>query len=58
MDRYAIKHRSGWLACTTWSVERAQSWLARFNPQHYTDKTLRVEDFYIFDTQAKVEVPA
>lgn len=48
-DRYVIRHRSGWIGSYTWSVDRAKSWLAEFDPKEYVDKTLKVEDFFIFD---------
>ena len=47
--RFAIRHKTGWTACLTWSRGRAESWLADFDAQKYTDKTLHVEDFEIVD---------
>lgn len=58
MDRYAIKHRAGWLACETWSIPRAKAWIEAFDAKMYVDKTLRREDFYIVDRLTSKEVPA
>lgn len=49
MDRYVVKHKTGWIACATWSLERAREWIANFDPSYYTDKTLRADDFVIID---------
>lgn len=56
-ERYHVKHRRGWLAFTTWDVERARSWIARFDARMYDDKTLQRDDLYIFDTLTGREVP-
>lgn len=48
MDRFRVYHKKqGWTACLTWSLARAENWIAEFDPRHYTDKTLRAEDFAI-----------
>lgn len=45
---YKIKHKKkGWVACTTWSKERAEKWLKNFDPKKYIDKTLKASDFEI-----------
>lgn len=45
---YKIVHKDGWVAaCNFANIGRATAWLEKFNPQHYTDKTLKVEDFEI-----------
>jgi hypothetical protein len=52
-ERYEIRHETqGWIACLTWSRERADKWLAAFDPRMYDDKTLRSTDFAIVDTLA------
>jgi hypothetical protein len=46
---WRIVHRTqGWIAASGfYSVERAERWLASFNPKMWTDKTLRQADFVI-----------
>ena len=45
---YKIKHKTqGWVACITWSKERAEKWLSKFDPKMYFDKTLKASDFEI-----------
>jgi len=48
MKTYRIVHKTGWLAaCGFYSLERALAWLADFNPDHYVEKGLTVEDFTV-----------
>ena len=57
MDRYKIRHRTqGWIACLTWSPERAAKWLAEFDPRFYTDKALQRTDFVVIDQTTGQEV--
>jgi hypothetical protein len=45
---YCVYHKiQGWVAMITWSPERTQAWLAKFNPSYYIDKTLNAEDFEV-----------
>jgi len=53
VDRFQIRHKTqGWIACFTWSRERADKWLAAFDPSMYDDKTLRSTDFVVTDLLA------
>jgi hypothetical protein len=46
---YRIVHeKQGWIAATGFhDMEKAIQWIRRFDPQMYTDTTLRREDFVI-----------
>lgn len=45
---YYIKHRHKAILFAIFEdKERAQKWIDKFNPSHYTDKTLKKGDLYI-----------
>jgi len=52
MDRFEIRHKAGWVGLYTWSRERAEAWIAAFDPKTYVDKSLKAEDFIIIDRWA------
>jgi hypothetical protein len=57
-DRFQIRHKTqGWTACLTWSSERAEKWLAAFDPRMYDDKTLRATDFTVVEGWDNVSCP-
>ncbi|RJQ38860.1 MAG: hypothetical protein C4555_04405 [Dehalococcoidia bacterium] len=46
---YKIKHKTQrWIAASGfYDIERAEAWLARFDPRMWVDKSLRADDFEI-----------
>lgn len=49
--KYKIVHKKeGWVACYTYSKERAKVWLDNFNPELYVYKTLTKEDFKVISS--------
>ena len=53
--RIQVRHKEGWVALETWSIESAEEWISNFNANIYTDKNLKKEDFEIIEPK-KVEV--
>lgn len=49
MTTYKIVHKSkpALFACGFYSLKRAEAWLAAYNPQMYTDKTVQATDLEI-----------
>ena len=47
MDVQVIHKKENWVAMHAWSVERAEFWLSKFNPNMWDDKSLKASDFKI-----------
>lgn len=46
---WEVRHKTkGWIAASGfWGRERAEQWLAKFDPRMWTDKTLTADSFEI-----------
>lgn len=59
MTSYKIMHKDPErhiiFASGSHSLERGENWIKNFNPQHYTDKTLRRENLIILPESERKE---